>query len=515
MRSPPPITPLGIAKALSEVRGELRARPRLPPGDTRFSLRRTHELQRDTLRVLLGHYERFGPIFTFRSLHRPVVALIGPAANHFVTVIGAEHFSWRLGMFGEQLSPLIGDGLITTDWGYHDRARRIMMPAFHRRRMEAAVAVMRDEAALALADWSDGITVDVYAWIRELAISIAMRALVGLDPHSGLGDEAANLFEEGLRYYDAEIWTTLLRGPGTPWARAQAARRRLDRIIYAEIERRRAEIERSRGDIERQPASEPQSDDVLSMLLEARDDPAGWGDGPRDGAGSGEASREHQGTGAGESFTATELRDQLMHLLFGGHDTTSSTIAFLFYELARNPLVLERVLEELDRELGDDPLSAAQLLDELPYLSMVVDETLRLYPPVWFGPRLAVTDFSFGGFDVPAGTHVIYSAWVSHRLPEVFPNPEAFIPERFAPEERMALPSGAYIPFGGGRRICIGKRFGQLVVKVVAATVLRRFTCELRPGFVLRVAKVPTLSPRGGLPLAVRCRHSAPGAGCR
>ena len=81
VRSPPPITPLGIAKALSEVRSELRARPRLPPGDTRFSLRRTHELQRDTLRVLLGHYERFGPIFTFRSLHRPVVALIGPAAK--------------------------------------------------------------------------------------------------------------------------------------------------------------------------------------------------------------------------------------------------------------------------------------------------------------------------------------------------------------------------------------------------------------------------------------------------
>jgi cytochrome P450 len=468
MKAPVAEPPLGVAKAVSEVRAELRVRPSFPPGETGFSLRRTHAFQRDTLRMLLGYYERFGPIFTFRSLHRPIVAMIGPEANHFVTVSGASNFSWRQGMFGEQLTPLIGDGLITTDWEYHDRARRIMMPAFHRRRMDAAVAVMAEEAELALEGWTGGRSIDLYAWIRELAMSIAMRALVGLDPRDGgIGREGALLFEDALSYYDAEIWKTLLRGPGTPWARMQAARRGLDRIIYAEIEHRRA-----RGE---------SGADVLSMLLDAEDED-------------------------GEGFTATELRDQLMHLLFGGHDTSSSTVSFLFYELARNPSVLSRLLAELDQTLGGRPPTVADLVESLPYLQTVIDETLRLYPPVWFGPRRAVSSFSFGGYTVPAGTHIIHSAWVSHHLPDVFPNPEAFIPERFVPEAKAARRPGAYIPFGAGSRICIGKRFGQLVVGAVAATVLQRFTCELTAGYELRVAKVPTLSPEGGLTVTLRAR---------
>jgi cytochrome P450 len=467
MQAPAEVPSLGLTKALGEVGRELREHPRLPPGETSFSLRRTQRIQRDTLRVLLAYYERYGPIFTFRSLHRPVVAMIGPEANHFVTVTGAEHFSWRLGMFGEQLTPLIGDGLITTDWDYHDRARRIMMPAFHRRRMDDAVAVMGEEAKLAVASWPADGTVDVYAWIRELAMSIAMRALVGLDPRDGgIGREAALQFETALAFYDEDMWKTLLRGPGSPWRRMQAARRALDRIIYSELARRR---EQGAGA------------DVLSMLLEARDE---------EGAG----------------FTDTELRDQLMHLLFGGHDTSSSTLSFLLYELARHPEVMGRVVEELARVLAGRSPTAQELLEQLPTLSMAIDETLRLYPPVWFGPRRAVSDFSFGGYDVPAGTHIIHSAWISHHLPDVFPDPEAFIPGRFTRERRAALPHGAYIPFGGGRRICIGKRFGQLVVGAVAATVLQRFTLELEPGYELRVAKVPTLSPAGGLALRLRPR---------
>jgi cytochrome P450 len=396
--------------------------------------------------------------------------MIGPEANHFVTVSGADNFSWRKGMFGEQLTPLIGDGLITTDWEYHDRARRIMMPAFHRRRMDIAVEVMVSEAQRALSDWQAGSVLDVYEQVRDLAMSIAMRALVGLDPRSGrIGHEAAALFERGLAFYDTESWRMLLRGPGTPWARMQAARRGLDRIIYAEIERRRSDG--------------AAGTDVLSMLLEARDE-------------------------EGEGFTPVELRDQLMHLLFGGHDTTSSTLSFLLYELGRHPDVQTRVCDELDSVLGGRAPTASELIDALPYLSMVLDETLRQYPPVWFGPRLAVKPFEFGGYRVPAGVDVIHSSWVTHRLPDLFPNPEAFIPERFAPESRRRLPPGAYMPFGGGQRICIGKRFGQLVVKAVAVTILQRFALEPKAGYELRIAKVPTLSPEGGLPMMVRVRPS-------
>lgn len=471
MQAPTTERPPGLPRFLTELAGELTRRPSLPPGETRFSLRRTHRFQRDTLRTMLSYYERYGPVFTIRILHRPYVAMLGPEANHFVTVSGAESFSWRKGMFGEQLIPLLGDGLITTDGEYHDRARRIMMPAFHRKRMDAAVAVMVDETERALERWRPGEVVDVYEWIRDLAMSIAMRALVGLDPHDGgRGHEAAEWFERALSFYDTELWMMTLRGPGSPWSRMQAARRKLDEIVCAEIARRRAE--RSGGE------------DILSMLIEARDE---------DGAG----------------FTDTELRHQLMTLLFGGHDTSSSTFSFLIYELARHPEVLARVLDEQDRVLGGKPPTVDQLTDEMPQLEMALDETLRLYPPVWFGPRKTVKAFEFQGHLIPTGIDVIHSSWASHRLPHVFPDPEEFIPERFAPEARRELPKGAYIPFGGGQRICVGKRFGQLVVKTVTTTLLQHRGFELELGHELEIEKLPTLSPKGGLPMVVRKR--APG----
>jgi cytochrome P450 len=461
--------PPGVGRVVADLREERSERPRLPPGEQSFSLLRTHRFQRDTLRTTLAYRERYGDVFTVRMFHRPVVVMLGPAANHFVTVSGAENFSWREGMFGEHLIPLIGDGLITTDWEYHDRARRIMMPAFHRARMDSAVAVMAEETERALAGWRDGETVDLYHWVRDLSMSIAMRALVGLDPERA--HAAAEAFERALAFYDTETWLMLLRGPGSPWWRLQKARADLDRILYEEIARRRR----------RSDAEEPAGMDALSMLMEARD--------------------EH-----GEGFTDRELRDQVAHLLFGGHDTSSSTVSFLAYELARHPDVAARVREESGAVLGERAPTVDELMTSLPQLDLAVDETLRLYPPVWFGPRRSVRDFEFDGHRIPAKTHIHYSSWVSHRLPDVFGEPDEFIPERFTPEARQALPKGAYIPFGGGRRICIGKRFGQLVVKTVAATLARRFEWRLAPGYELTVDKLPTLSPRGGLPVVPRSR---------
>jgi cytochrome P450 len=465
VQAPAAERPFDVRRIAGEVRRELRRGEELPPGNLRFSFRETRRFQRDPLGTGLEYHARYGRIFTQRTLHRPIVVMLGPEANHFVTVSGAEHFSWREGMFGEMLSPLIGAGLITSDGPYHDRARRIAMPAFHRSRMDAAVAVMVEETERALAGWRPGDVVDVYAWIRDLAMSIAMRALVGIDPRSGDGPRQAEIFERALSYLYAPLWTMPLRGPGTPWARLKANRRKLDAFVLAEVARRRRE---------------PAGDDILSMLIEARDEDTGQG------------------------FADEELMDQVLTMLFGGHDTSSSTLSFLLYELARHPAVGDRVAAEAGAVLADSAPSVDQLMGELPELGMAFDETLRMYPPVWFGPRKAVSEFEFGGHRVPAGTHVMYSSLVSHRLPDVFENPDAFVPERFAPAARKLLPKGAYIPFGGGQRICIGKRFGQLVVKTVAATVLRRFRLDLEPGFELRIEKTPTLSPYPGLPMRVR-----------
>ena len=403
-----------------------------------------------------------------RLLHTRVVFMLGPEANHFVTVAHPENFHWRESSFGD-LIPLLGDGLLTIDDDYHDRARAIMMPAFHREQVAAATAAMAVEAEAAIAALRLGEVVDVYDWMRNLAMRIAMRALLGLDPdEAGKGAAAAEHFERALGFYGIDFALRLLRGPGSPWRRLVASRKVLDEIVFAEIARRRAE-------------PDPERRDILSLLVGVR------GEG-------------------GEAFTDREVRDQVMTLMFAGHDTSTSTLTFMLHELARHPDVLARLGEEQDRVLGGATPTLEQLERELPYLEMVLDEVLRLYPPAWIGPRRAVRDFEFGGYTVPRGAYVNYCSWASHRIPEVFPEPEAFIPERFTRERKAALPRGAYVPFGGGQRICIGKRFGQTEVKLVATMLLQRLRLDALPGRTMTVRQMPTLSPKGGLRMRVLAR---------
>ncbi len=196
-----------------------------------------------------------------------------------------------------------------------------------------------------------------------------------------------------------------------------------------------------------------------------------------------------------------------MTLLFAGHDTTTSTITFLTYELARNPEWMPRLARHVDAVVGEaDRPTAEQLFGEMPLLSQAIDETLRLYPPAWIGPRRVVRDFEFNGIEVPAGLPAAYSSWVSHHIPDVWEQPEQFRPERFEPEARAKLPRGAYVPFGMGPRVCIGKRFGYTEVHVIAAALLRRFEFELAAGEDITIEQSPTLSPKGGLAVRLRAR---------
>jgi cytochrome P450 len=234
------------------------------------------------------------------------------------------------------------------------------------------------------------------------------------------------------------------------------ARGRLDTLIFAEIDRRRATGERGA--------------DVLSLLLDATDED-------------------------GEGLSKRHIRDEVMTLLFAGHDTTTSTVAFLFHELARYPGERERIVADLDSG------STAEL-------ELAMDETLRLYPPAWIGPRRSIEPFEFNGTPVPGGIPVEYCSWASHRLPDVWPDPDRFDPQRFAPGNREQIPKGAYVPFGGGSRTCIGMRFGLLEIRTIATEILQRFELELEPGYELEVRQMPTIGPKHGLPVTLRARSS-------
>jgi cytochrome P450 len=457
----PPAVPAGVlARIQSDLRSTRAARGEWPPGELSFSMRRTRDFEREPLPLLLDMYERYGPVFTMRLLYLPVVFALGPEANHYMTVSNASNFRWREGSMGD-LIPLLGDGLLTTDGDYHRRARKLMLPAFHREQLAASTSIMVEESERALADWHDGMRINLYTWARRLALRVAMRALFGFDPDRGGRDRSmAEDFEETLGYWGKDYVIQMLRGPGSPWRAMNRSRARLDGVIFEEIARRRASGERGV--------------DILSLLMDAEDE-----DGSR--------------------LSDQELRDQVMTLLFAGHDTATSTVTFLFYELARNPDELAPLLAEAGS--SDDFIAGT------PQLDMALDETLRLYPPAWIGPRRSIEPFELCGVHVPGGVFVNYCSWASHHLPDVFEEPSAFRPSRFAPEAKAELPKGAYVPFGGGSRTCIGMRFGLMEVKAIAALFLQRFDFELEhPELRPSIRQMPTLSPRGGLPVIVRAR---------
>jgi cytochrome P450 len=465
---PPPVSTNPFGRLFGDWRAELQASVPFPPGETRPSLQRTRAFFESPLPVLLDCYERYGPVFTTRIFHGNTVWMLGPEANHFMLVSNAQLFRWRDGFMGD-LIPLLGDGLLTIDGEFHRRSRKAMLPAFHREKIAAATSTIVDEAAPAVAALPRDGEVDLYHWTRRLALRIAMRALFGLDPDRATrGIDVAHAFEEGLGYFARDYFQQTMRGPGTPFWRMQRARRRLDDVVFSEIARRRDTGERG--------------DDLLSLLLDAHDED-------------------------GQHLDDRHVRDEVMTLLFAGHDTTTSTVTFLMYELDRHPELRVWLTEELDDVLGGDPPAGEHLGGTaLPRLEMAIDETLRMYPPAWVGPRRSDGPYTFAGREVPGGVPVNYSSWVSHHLAHVYPEPEQFVPERFTLEAKAALPKGAYVPFGDGSRKCIGMRFGQAEVRALAALLLQRWALDVRPGYALRIRQMPTIGPRDGFPVSVRPR---------
>ncbi len=328
---------------LRDLRDERSSTVPFPPGETRFSMARTRRFAEEPLPMLLESYERFGPVFTLRLFHGNVVFMLGPAANHYITVSHAANFTWREGHFRDLIG-LMGDGLLTIDGEFHRRSRLIMLPAFHHDHITASVDLMVEETNRALDRFTPGTQIDLYAWTRRLALRVAMRALFGLDPDGerARAIDAAGLFERALSFYSSDYVLRVLRAPYTPWARMQQAARELDTLIYSEISHRRNTGERG--------------EDILSLLLDAHDED-------------------------GTKLTDLQIRDEVMTLMFAGHDTTTSTVSFMFYELARSPDIAERLIAEQDVQLKDGQPTAAQLTSgELTELELVLEETLAQVP---------------------------------------------------------------------------------------------------------------------------------------
>ena len=436
----------------------------LPPGPRDEAHLRT--LRDDPLGFVTAMAREHGPVSSHRTGGDLVFMLSRPElARHVLRDNGAAYSKVRT-PDDAMLRPLLGNGLLTSsgeDWA---RQRRLCAPAFRPAEVTRFDGIITAATDRMVERWeaAGDAPVDVDRVLTSLTLTVLVRAILGADV-DGVGDGFGRAVDAVNRYIghfvpddDPDPADTRSRRVGFAQARAF-----LDSVCRTLVAARRA------------GAGPADSHDLLDALL-----------------------------GADGAVSDVELRDQVLTLVMAGHETTAKALTWTLYLLDRNPDQLARVQDEVDRVLGGRLPTAADVAD-LPFTRAAIDESMRLFPPVWMISRRAVQPDEIDGWGVPAGTLMCVSQWVLHRHPEFWERPDRFEPERFLPGA-PALPSHLYLPFGGGDRICIGKHLALIEATLVLATVVSRLRLRLVPGFPVEPEALVTLRPKHGLRMTVSPR---------
>ena len=428
----------------------------------------------DQPRFLRESYRRYGPVIGFHFLTLRGAILVGAEANRYLLVDAASNFLVSPIIDRANARWIVGYGLLFIDDPEHQQQRRLIMPSMHRSALESYHQVMCETARQVLDRWRPGQELDLAAAMDDLALIIAGRTLFNLDLSGDareLGDAVTVVVETMNDIFRIAFAQLPFDVPGLGYGGSlRRAIARANAIVDDMVACHEADAAGRR--------------DVVSLLLAARDE-----DNAR--------------------LTPRQVRDHLLTLFVAGHETVANGLAWACYLLAQHPHVTARLLSELESTLGDQPPTLADL-NRLPYLEQVVKETLRLYPPATSLFRTARAAFEWGGYELPAGATIMYSPFLSHRVPEYFPDPESFRPERFDPDASVAPPAYAYIPFGGGPRSCVGAPFAMLELKTVLAMILQRFRLDLVPHQRVVATVRTTLQPKYGLRMRVVAQDGHP-----
>ena len=442
------------------------AKPALPPGPKgNLIVGSLPMLGGKGLATLEGWSREFGDIFCFRAFSFRVCYLSHPRFIEDVLVTRNQNFIKGAGM---RVNPrFFGKGLLTSEGELWRRQRRLMQPAFHRRHIVQYGRVMVECTQKMLASWQAGEIRDFHSEMDHVTVEIVARVLFNLDltNHIGRLEATARAFHARNTRGPALVYA--MRYLPTPvnlryvWTVG-----RLEKAIYQIIHDRQA--------------SSRSGDDLLSMLLQARDED-------------------------GEAMSERQVRDELMTLIGAGNDTTTLTLCYAWYLLAQHPEVEARLAAELDEVLGNRPPEVEDL-PRLAYTEKVIKETMRLYPPVWAFVREATEPIEIGGYRLPARTNFVLPPWIVHRDPRFFCQPNEFRPERWTEEFERELPKFAYFPFGGGQRTCIGTSLAKMQTSLMLATMAQQFRCRLARGFELKLRPTITLQPASGVAVVIEKR---------
>jgi cytochrome P450 len=429
------------------------------------------EFQQDRLGFLLRLRQEYGDIVHFRLFKSDIYLL---SRSHMIKQVLVDHHKrYYKGRAYQRIRYALGNGLLTSEGDFWLRQRRLVQPSFHRKKLESLPPVITAVAEEMLESWraiaSKGEPVDINSEMMRLALTIVSRALFKTD----VGDKAQEvadslniLMEQSQR----RIQNPLLLPPILPTRDDRIFRRAvntLDEIVYGIIDNRRRSAE--------------EDNDLISSLIAATD------------------------ADTGERMTDQQLRDEVITLFLAGHETTANALSWTWYLLSKYPEVERKLFSELEQVLGGRAPTLSDLTN-LQYTRMVIDESIRLYPPAWLISRTAREDDVIDGVMIPAGSIAFLSPYVTHRHPAYWDNPEGFDPERFSKHNLEDRPDFAYFPFGGGPRLCIGNNFALMEAQLVMATLVQHFRVELVPGHPIEFQPSITLRPRHGILCWLRSR---------
>ena len=460
-------------------KGELTAGQSLkgiPPGPKGSPLLGSmKDIQKDVLGFFTRLPLEYGEFVKFRFIFWTAYFTSSPALIKHVLQENHRNYN-KQNMDYQNLKPLVGEGLLTSDGDFWLRQRRLIQPAFHKKRLQAFGDLMTETTLEMLERWEQRDhpeqAVDLTGEMMRLTLSIVGKALFSQDlsREAAIVGEAFSVANEEISLRFRSLLNPPLWVPTPRNRRFTAASKSLNEVVDEIIKTRRAELGKR---------DEKVDQDLLSMLLKARDE------------------------NSGEGMTDSQLRDEVMTLLLAGHETTANTLSWTWYLLSQNQGAEQRLQEELKRVLNGRTPTMDDLA-ELEYTRWVIQESLRLYPPAWMISRKAINDDEFNGYLIPADAIVEISPYVTHRHPKYWEDPNLFIPERFRREVSEKRVPYTYFPFGGGPRLCIGRDFAMAEAQLVLATIASRYCLEMAPGHPVEPEPLITLRPRYGLSMYIQ-----------
>jgi cytochrome P450 len=435
-----------------------------PPTTSHSSLYTTWQWMRAPYPYLSSLREKLGETFRLKLFGFNMIVFSNPDHVREIFSDGGEDL--QAGRFNKTLAPLLGDrSVLMVDGREHRRKRKLLLPPFHGERMQAYGKAMLDITDAAIDDFPHGTPFSLHGPMQDVTLRVIIRTIFGFE-----GVSLEQMVTTTKHLLKLGTWTPLLLppmqvdlGPLSPYGRFRRAVDQSDGLLHAEIARRRADGTRG--------------PDILSLLLDAKDD-------------------------EGNPMSPGELRDELVTLLVAGHETTATGLTWAMRWLLESPNLIEELRADL-RALGDDP--TPEQIAKVELLDGVAREALRLVPIIPVVGRVLAKDQTIGGWDLRKGNVVICSIYLAHRRPEAYPNPDQFDPHRFVGKKASAY---EFFPFGGGVRRCIGMAFALYEMKMVLARLVMRTDLRFASSKPIRqVRRAITITPSDGLRVVMERRR--------